>query len=379
VRAGLGESTLIKLPERISSVLDGLLEDLKSRESISGVGLFGSWSRGDAVSSSDIDLLLLDSRSFDYEYVERAEIDNCLLDLDYIPKKWVQQNIPPEIDQKLYEARTLFDRDSALTNAKDLISKVYLEPERVEIRTEAYLMEADIYLSRAASAYNRDDFQSASLNASLGLETILKTFIEVNKMPISNSHLMAALEDSSKKLGMINFYDDYLRNARFSKLDRQRTVNMFNSFSALWRTAVDFIGANSSTVKTLHVRVKNRLNYYGKESFLKGVLARTKSLIEDGLFLEAVHYMGRTSVDMLENYAWLASMVEGTRFDHAVLFQYLKGSRTSPKEVYYRAIEMFGIEEVSSREAEEALNRAKENILSIRQRRRELIMSRLGT
>ncbi|MEM2913881.1 MAG: nucleotidyltransferase domain-containing protein, partial [Candidatus Bathyarchaeia archaeon] len=347
----------MKLPENISGVLGRLLEDLKSRESILGIGLFGSWSRGDAVPSSDIDLLIVDSRDFGYEYVERAEVNNCFFDLDYIPEKWIIQRVPPEIDQKLFEAQVLFDRNLTLTKAKDLMSKTHWKPERVEIRTENYVMGSDAYLSRAQSAQRKEDFQSAVVYAVLGFETILKVLMEVNKMPISNSRFIAALEYSCKKLDMYKIYEDYVGILKFSRLDRVKTEKMLNSFSAMWREAVSFISANLSTQKALHIRVRNNLNYYGKESFMKGLLARTRQLIEDGLFIEATHYMLNTTVEMLENYMWLASAVDGTKFDYTILFQQLKNSKSSPMGIYQKATEVLGIEKVSVQEADETIKK----------------------
>jgi predicted nucleotidyltransferase len=365
----------MKLPEKTRDVLGRIIEDLKSRESVSGIALFGSRSRGDADTSSDVDLLVVDSKDFDYQYVERAEIDSCLVDFDYVPEKWLLKSIPPEIDQKLFEAEVLYDRKGALTNAKISMSKNYWEPERVDIRAEAYLMDADTYFTRAKAAYNKDDFQSAKVNASLATEALMRILIELGKMPISNSRYIVAFEDSAKRLGMHKLYEDYLEIAGFSGLDRAKTVNTWDSFSALWRKSVNFVESNPSTLKTLHVKVRNNLSYYGKESFLKGMLVRTKTLIENGLFTEAAHYMTRTSADMLENYAWLVSVMEGTRFDYSSLFQRLKGSKTSPKEIYDHAVETFGVKSVTSKEAEETLNRVKEILLNIRQKRRELIAS----
>ena len=73
-----------RLPGNIRDILASLMEDLKSRESVISVGLFGSWSRGEATSSSDVDLLVVDGRNLSYEYVERAEIESIFLSLIHI-------------------------------------------------------------------------------------------------------------------------------------------------------------------------------------------------------------------------------------------------------------------------------------------------------
>ncbi len=366
----------MKLPEKARDVVQRVVEDLKSRESVSGVGLFGSWTRGDADPSSDVDLLVVDSRDFEYAYVERAEIDSCLLDLDHVPEKWVLKSIPPEIDQKLFEVQVLYDRKGTLKRAKDLMTTNFWQPERVDIRTEAYLINADTYLTRARAAYSKEDFQSTKVYAALSIESLMKILIELNRMPVSNSRYMTAVEDSAKRLDMQGLYETYAKIAGFAGLDRTKASATLNSFSGLWRRTVNFIESNSSTVKMMHVKVRNNLSYFGKESFLKGLLIRTKTLFEDGLFAEAAHYMTRTSADLLENYAWMVSTMEGVRFDYSSLFQRLRDSKTSPQEIYDRAAETFSVKSVTGQEAEEAMNKAKEATFHIRQKRRELITSR---
>ena len=362
-----------RLPENVQSVFEGILEDLRSRESVVGIGLFGSWVRGDAVPVSDVDLLVIDSRDFDYEYVERAEIDGVFLDLDYVPEKWILKQFPPEIDQKLDEVEILYDRDGKFARAKSLMSKMRWTAERVEIRTGDYLMEADTYLSRGISALNKDDFQSAKVNAAIGLDAIMKLLVEVNKQPFSNSHFIRTLESSTRKFGTTNLFEDYLELTMPAKLNRQNTEKKLASVSDMWNETIGFVKASSPLVETLHVRVRNDLNYYCKESFLKGLQARAISLIKDGLYFEAMHYMFRASISMLENYVWLLSNLEGGRFDYTDLFRRMKSSRVSPEGVYENAVEAFELREITRREAEETLRRTKQIVLGIRRKRNELI------
>ena len=61
---------MVQLPDRVRSILEKIVRRLSRRETVSGVGLFGSWSRGEAVMSSDVDLLIVDNEDFDYEFVE---------------------------------------------------------------------------------------------------------------------------------------------------------------------------------------------------------------------------------------------------------------------------------------------------------------------
>ena len=162
---------------------------------------------------------------------------------------------------------------------------------------------------------------------------------------------------------MYNFYQEYAGIASLNRLDKPKIERMTNSFLNMWSEAVQFIQANLPNYRNLHVKVRNSLNYYGKESFLKGLSVRTKRLVEDGLFAETSHYMCRLSAEMLENHMWLACAKEGIRFDYTALFQQMANSKTSPRSIFQKAAETLGIEKVSKNEAEEAIDKIKENTI----------------
>ena len=85
---------LTGLPEKVRRTLEKVVAKMRVTENVYGIGLFGSWSRGDATTSSDVDLLILDKGNFNYEYVERIEIGGLLIDLDHVPKRWIHGLIP---------------------------------------------------------------------------------------------------------------------------------------------------------------------------------------------------------------------------------------------------------------------------------------------
>ncbi|MEM2913762.1 MAG: nucleotidyltransferase domain-containing protein [Candidatus Bathyarchaeia archaeon] len=363
----------MSIPSKLRSVLETFIEDLEARETISGIGLFGSWSRGMAASSSDIDLLIVEGRDFDYEYVERVEINNYLIDLNYIPKHWISHRVPPEIDQKLYELQVLFDRDGSLTRAKDLMSKVYLRPERVEIRTEAHLVEADTFLSRARLALNRGDYRSAKANSIKGFWALMKILIEIGKKPVLNSFFIRNLESASKTLDMYTLYETYINLAGFAGRSKTDVKIMLDSLLSTWRGMIDFITASLPLPRNIHPKIGYKLSYYGREIFLRGLVARVSDLIDESTPIESSNYMFHTLADALESYTYLASTLEGVRFDYATILKYLSESKKSPIKVYEGAINVLGVKEVSSQEAEKALKSVTDIALNIRQRRKDLI------
>ena len=364
---------LVRLPERVREVIKSLVRDLSERETVLGVGMFGSWSRGDAVPSSDVDVVIVDGREFDYEYVERIESGGLLVDLNYIPRKWITGSVPPEIDQKLFEAKVSYDRDRSLTNVKNWMSKTFWRFERVDLRTETYLIESDMYLSRASSAHAKGDFQSACVFAGVGMESILKILIEVNQFPISNSRFIEAVGESAEAVEMPELIADYLVTARLSDVNRRDAEKKLNLFKDAWEDVASFMKEHASTLDSLHFKIKTKLQYYGNPVFLEGMTARSQALMNIRTRAEAPHYMIHTLTELLENYAWLASAVEGVKLDYTILLRSLRDFKKSPTRVYKTAVEALNVESVGQKEAKKAVECAKGTILAVRRQRKELI------
>ena len=258
------------------------------------------------------------------------------------------------------------------------MSKAYRKPERVDVRTQTYVIESDIYISRAASAYARGDFQSACIFAGIGVEFMLKTLIELNLLSISNSRFIRALEESAEKLEMSRFFHDYLTIARLSKLDHCDVEKKIGSVKDTWRDVTTSMKENASTLNSLHFTVRTMLGYYGKHSFLKGMVNRSHTLLYQGIYVETSHYVLHTLIGMLENYAWLTLTHEGIKLDYTILLRSLRGSKET-RRVYEDAVEAFNVKNVDHKEADKTMRLAKETILNVRQRRKDLINRFIGS
>jgi predicted nucleotidyltransferase len=364
---------LVRLPESIRGVLERLVKDLSMQEPISSVGLFGSWGRGDAVPTSDVDLLIVDARDFNYEYVERLEFEGLLVDLDYIPKKWIKGAMPPEIDQKLYEVGVLYDRDWSLTHMQNWMSKTYRKVERVDIRTEGYVVESDMYLSRATSALDRGDFQSARIFATMGVESMLKVLIDVNLLPFSNSHFIQVLEEAAKRGRMPEIFVSYLTAARLFRIDQHEAERKLSLLRSIWEDITSFMKEHASTVDSLHFKIRTGLRYYAKPAFLAGMIARSQAIITTKAFAEAAHYVLRVLIEMVENYTWMLAAEEKVRLDYTTLFHSLRQLEKQHMQVYGYAVDALNLEDADRDEAEKAVKFGREMNLNLRQRRRELI------
>jgi predicted nucleotidyltransferase len=368
---------LAGLPEKIRRAVEKLVGEMRIRENIYGIGLFGSWSRSDATASSDVDLMILDKGDFNTEYVERMMINGLFIDLDHVPKRWLSGPIPPEIDQKLYEMQILYDRDWSLHNMKLLMAKSYASPERVDIRTEAYVVDSDVYLSRATSAFSREDFRSAHVFATSALENILKILEEIALEPFSNSRFLEKLEASATKLGMPNLFNEYLEITELSKVDDAIVKEKVRLFKTVWDEMKTTVTHNPQALESSHFRVRTKLNYYLNPAFLQGMIMRTDSLIESGRVAEASRYLNTIFLDIVENYAWLKSSIDKVKIDYTTLMRSLESLEEKNPKNYICIVKLLGISDVAKLDTSDAIDKTREMVLKIRRQRKVLIKNYL--
>ncbi|RLI21830.1 hypothetical protein DRO54_02660 [Candidatus Bathyarchaeota archaeon] len=363
---------MAKIPEKIRGALEKLVNRIKESENVSAISLFGSWSRGDAVSSSDVDLLIIDEREILEEFVERVEVRGVLIDLNYIPKKWILGQIPPEIDQKIYEAYILYDRDWSFTNLKNWMMTVYNSPERLNIRTESYMVDADIYLSRASSALSRGDSKSAQLYAEKAAERMVTILMDLCQLPISKSRFLKTLEIATEKIQIPEIYAEYLALTKLYNIEREMAEKTLNSFKRVWDEIAYSIKKNQTN--NVHFRVKSKLNYYLSPLVLQGTILRAKALIDSEENAETIRYLREILLDMLENYFWMKTKASKTQGDPTTLIRSLTEiTDEKPNKIYKETIKIFNQENVNEKEARKSLEKAREIILKIRNIRRNII------
>jgi len=368
---------LTGLPEKIRRAVEKLVDEMRIKEHIYGIGLFGSWSRGDATTSSDVDLMILDKGEFNIEHVERMMLNGLFIDLDHVPKLWMSGPIPPEIDQKLHEMQILYDRDWSLHNMKLLMAKSYASPERVDIRTEAHVVDSDIYLSRATSAFSREDFRSAHLFATSALESIVKILVEIALEPSSNSRFMEKLEASAAKLGMPSLFNEYSEVTKLNKVDDAIVKEKVRLFKMIWDEMKTTVTHNLQALESSHFKVRTKMNYYLNPAFLQGMIQRTNSLIESGRIAEASHYLNTVFLDIVENYAWLKSSIDKVKIDYTTLMRSLESLEEKNPKNYSCIVRLLDLSDAAKLDTSDTIDKTREMVLKIRRQRKVLIKNYL--
>jgi len=354
-------------PEKLRKALERTVKELTAKENVYGVALFGSWSRGDAEASSDVDLLILDRNDFAYEYVERMERIGFLIDLNHVPRRWIQGQIPPEIDQKLYESQILYDRDWAMANTKVLMTKSYSSPERIDIRTDAHVVDSDIYLSRATSALSRHDFRSSHLFATVAYENALKVLIETTLQPLSNSRFIEKAESASSKLGMHDLFEQYTEMTEFENVDAAQAKERMRIFQKVWNDVYGVVSKNPRTVESAHFKVKKRLDYYLNASFLHGLVQRANTMVDTGKTVEAAHYIATSVLDLVENYAWLKSLISRVKIDYTTLIRALEDLEGKESETWRNITEILDLNNIDNSVAAKNIKQTRDVLIKIRQ------------
>lgn len=369
---------MIQLPEKMRKTLERLVNDLKSRVDVYGVGLYGSWSRGDAATSSDVDLFVLNKSDLGYEYVERLEKSGLFIDLDFVPRKWFYGPIPPETDQKLQEMQILYDRDWLLTNTKLMMAKSYSTPERVDIRTEDHILSSDIYLSRATSAFSREDYLSAYIFTTVSLENTLRILAEIAMESFSNSHFTERMEHAAVKLGMHEMFQRYLEISKLNEADDSGIRNKLRLFEATWEEINITAKRSLNKATTTHFKVLTNLNYYLNPAFLQGVMTRTASIVDDRQTIEASHYLNNILLDIVENYVWLRSSSSNIRIDYTTLMRSLRTLEQKNPKTYDQIAALISPRNIGRTEANDAIRKTREIALNIRKNRRILAKNHSG-
>ena len=356
-----------RLPENVRKSLERIVKDMRLNERVYGIGLFGSWSRGDAETSSDADLLII-YENIEDEYIERIISGGVFVDLDFIPKSWIKGIVPPEIDQKLCEAQIFYDRNWALANAKLLITNIYSSPERVRLRIRNHVIESDIYFSRAASALFKGDLKSAQLFSTVALEKALIILMERALRPISNSHFIQEAEESAKKLEAQSLFNFYLDATKLHEADGELAKEKLELLKIVLNEISHVVNEHSKNVEELHPKAKKNIKYYFNPAFVEGAVFRIESLIASNKLAEAVHYIKSLATIAIEKYAILRASIEKSALDYTCLISFLESAEKRKPKHYQNITNLLDLDNLRKEEVGETVKMVREMLLKIRGR-----------
>jgi predicted nucleotidyltransferase len=363
--------------EVLRGTIDGFVGELARQETVTSVGLFGSWARYEASEASDFDVLVVDRSGVDFEFNELVERGGLLFDINRIPWRWVGEIVRPEIDHRLHEAVVLYDPSGLMGRARGFVEGNYRTPGRVEVRTEGCLTRSEMYLSRASSAMTRRDPETAAVYMDASLEEAAGILMDVAGFPRTRGALVWNARRACERLGMMDFYGAFIESARLSGVGRGEAEGCLGRFEAAWRQISGYIGFNRHVVGGLHEVLRRDIAYMTGPAMLRLVLARASEMLGGSGFVEASAYMRGWLLRLLEDYAWVVSAKRGDKLDYASLFRTI-GEDEKAGDVFGDVSEVFGLGGVDEGFARRSMEVARSVISGLGGDRRRIIDEFVG-
>lgn len=197
--------------------------------------------------------------------------------------------------------------------------------------------------------------------------------VEIALEPFSNSHALDRFEAATAKLGLHNFYNEYLEITRLRGTDEASVKEKLRLFSEIWNDASLTATDNPIKLKSAHFKVKTELTYYLNPAFLLGAIKRTGSLVRSGKTVEALHYLRNMLLDMIESYLWLKTSIDKAQTDSSLLMKSLeKLERKNPKN-YERLVCFLDLRNIGRLDAMSTIARVRKTMFKIRGDRKILI------
>ena len=358
-------------PGVIRSSFEGFVEELAGEPRVVAIGLIGSWARGDASDASDFDLLVVERSGLNYEFNEMVERGGLRIDVNRVPWSWVGAPVSPALDHRLHEAVLLHDPDGVLDWAREFVGRNYRTPGRVDVRTEGYLVTAEMYLSRASSAATRGDLETASLFAGMCWVPVAHVLMDIAGVPVTRRDLVWGLHRACGRLGAGEVLDWFFSGSGVSALDLAGVRGGVGLFEGVWGMVSELLEGEGEAVGRLHGKLRGEIGYLTGRLFLRGVLGRVGEMLEAGHFVGASAYMRGWLVPLLEGYAWVLSSGVGEKYDYTSLFRTMGEHGASV--IRDGALGVFGLEGVGEGAVLGEIDGARRVVGGVRLDRRRLV------
>jgi hypothetical protein len=194
--------------------------------------------------------------------------------------------------------------------------------------------------------------------------------------PFSNSRFIQKLNCSTIKIGIHNFFNEYLKITSLEKADKETVEDKLKLFKTIWDEMNIGAMRNLEALESSHFETRTKLEYYLNPAFLRGMMMRTKSLIDSEKLMEAAHYLKKVIVDIINNYIWLKSAVANKRIDYTTLIRSLE-TLDNKSENSGNILALLDLKKSERRTSKKTIEATRQIILKIRNERKPLIKKHL--
>lgn len=159
------------------------LENLKSRDDVLGVVLFGSWARGNQRPSSDVDLVVIVKEGYKRS-VER--LDGQVFEIIYVTAEGAKDYYKTDLDatQRFWKiAKILFDRDKSAEGVKQFAINLTSKGKKPlsDDTLRHFEFDAQDQISFAEDAHKNGDIATANLILSIKMAALTEIYFDTIK------------------------------------------------------------------------------------------------------------------------------------------------------------------------------------------------------
>jgi len=207
----------------------------------------------------------------------------------------------------------------------------------------------------------------------VAFENALKVLIEIALQPLSNSRFIEKAEDAAAKLGMHNLFEEYEEKTGLGTVDSTQAKDRLRLFKSVWDEVYAVANKNPQTLECAHFKVRKRLGYYLNPGFIQGVVKRASAMTEAEKTVEVAHYLDDIVLDLVENYAWLKSLIQRVKIDYTTLISTLEGLEGRDSANYRNITTLLDLNDIDKTVAAKENKATRDAMLRIRRSRKLLI------
>jgi hypothetical protein len=318
--------------------------------------------------------MVFERSRYDFEYYQIEEEGGNLFDICRVPLRFILGMMVPKLDHRINEAISLYDPEGHLKKAKDFLEQNYRARRRIDARADIWTKDAEMYLTRASTAANRGDFESAMVYSDQSLIALAYMLMDISDTPISRRSFVWNFHRSAYKLNVVHVFSRMLGLLRLRGLSKKDIVGDLQSFEVIWKRMTVFVQENDAAVEKLHDRIRLELRYLSNPKLLDGILKQIEEMLVSNETAEASMYLRSWILSYLEAYAWLITGIKRTKYDYVTLFETIKRIE-GRKETVRDALGIFHLNSINQENLQDNLEVVRELLGDLRLDKRRLIES----
>ena len=323
-------------------MLSGIVARYENRSRIRAAGLYGCWyaSRG---GERDIYRILVvedDERGYAVREAE-AHGDN-LFDFITVPVDWVSGAIKPDMDLILEGCHVLYDPAGLVGKSKRLMEGWVRSRGRCDVRTRMHQGNAEVCLSRAASAFDHQDTYSTRVYVDESLRHLSNIVVDLTGHGVYGDKFLWGLRRACADSGLWRLYKEFFSSSRLRGLELSRVEENVETLQDMWARIALYTNDNREVEGSIHPQVLADVEYRRNNAYRRTMIERLRGLVALGDLMGATFMMRELALPLLVNYGWFIFARKGEIFEYPRLFKMVRDNEFVPG-IYDEALDLFDL------------------------------------